>query len=796
MRYRKSSLGGWAGRLAGRMSVLAAAASVAVLSASAETGGASTEEGFRNNMFLISSLQAILLILLLLWYLILSRRRELDATVRLPFRTFCEAHDGVLARHEALTRRHRELAGSGPDPQPISGKTLQCMQSVDALLAGVSSTWLEVMEVRGEIETQLRSHGIMSTETIARMRSQLGAQTSLEQANRDLSACDETLSRLEHGAEEAASLVESVGALRDTVTRNLASISAAGLSTAAYAQAAADLDTALDRAKHDLVGDPLGAEERLQEIQNRAAHLADWTAKALYHQRGLDEAWSLMHGVANETIAHRRGGCLLSEDGANPDPLLRQARAEHEAARLALGRGETDYAERYLEQCFSWCEQARQGMARHVAARTFCEETAPLLHRRAERYVADMQAAEARRQQLEASFAAESWADVAEALEGARGVFEACRPLMVGVEEAVAADRQHYFHAEDLLVHVEQQLALGETLLDALAARDAHLHKTRDTVLRGAEEVEQARERVANAIREAPHALSECTLNLFREQEKEWATTRAALSEPRPNWPQLERQSRAALAVFRGLLQQVVDEARAHDEGLLLLKRLRETDAEVGARLQQHHEQHDRAQKLHEETRQALGQIEKEVAAPRIDWLDAVSRLTDLHDRFQRAARWAFDDESLTRQAVREIREAEEDVHAAQGYYRLGVSADSSAAEAHLRQARHAMVSRNAGDALEHAAAASDDARRALQAALRAARQQQALTQRGIVRFDFEAADDLSRERAESEEVSFEPIASRPIEERPTFPSRTWTSASSTARTEWIASTRSAPSSE
>ena len=780
-----------------RGGIVSAALTMALLapgaSALADAGRMSAEEGIRNDMFLISSLQAILLILLLLWYLVLARRRELDATVRRPFETFCQEHEAVLARLEALTQHHRRIAGCAHEGEAISGETLQSIQSVEALLSGVSQTWLEVMEVRDDIGVQLRSPMPLGAAAITRLRAQLAAQKLVEQANADLAACEETLNKLGHAAEDATALVEAIGSLRDAARKNLAAMEAAGSSPMAYEPSVRAVEEALGLAERRLIADPLGMEASLQQIQNRAAFVAEWTAKALYHRQGADEAWGLLHEVANEAIACRRGGFLLAEDGGSPDPLLRLARVEHEATRRALERGEVELAERHLQQCFAGCEQARQGIQRQVAARSYGEEMIPLLHRRAEAYVAALQGAEEKQKELETDFAEESWSGVSTALPSARALFQACRTLMTQVEEASAADRQHYFLAEDLLVHVDLQLRRGEGLLHALDARAAHLRHLRAALQRGIEEVEATRNKANAIIREARHAMSAGTLAFMDESEKEWVEVGAALKTPRADWPELDARVRAALARFRRIADQARDEAQAHEEGRLLLARLREKEAEVGALLQGHHEQHDRATALFEQTREALERIEKELATPGLDWLDAVSRLTSLHDQFQRAARWTVDGLSPPRQAALEIKEAEEALHAAQSYYRVGVSADASAAEEHLQKARHALLARKYAEALAEAADAADEARRAQQSAQRASRKQHAGLPGTRVRFDFESSDSAPDAGHATFADTPEPISAPPLEQRPTFPSRTWRPAASTAATQWAATARPAP---
>lgn len=761
-----------------------------LLTATAAVGAPSeaAAEGLPSNVLYITSLELLLLILLLVWYLLLARRRELDSTVRLPFASFCQGLEGLRTRLEALARRLRALPLAASGSAPLAGRTLDAYQTIDALLAGVARSWLEMMEVRRQIDTTLSARTLLRAPALARLREQLNARESLDQGASDLTTCEEALHELEHAPEEARAMVEAIGNLYESAQHNLRDLEAGGLPMGPYEDERRAIEEGLDHAAAVLEADPLGADQALQDLQAAAAALSARTARALDHRRGAEESWRKLEEVANQAITLRKDGLLLAEDEANPDGPLRQSRWEHEAARLALERGEMELAERHLELSFSWSEKARLGMERHVAAREHCLQALVELNARAERYAAEVEQAKPWQAELSREHHANGWSGVARHVERAEALFAACRPLMQQAEECLDPARQHYFRAEDLIVHMNRQMDCGEHMMAGLKRDLLRLRGLREGLTRGAEEIESLQARALEAAGQGRNLLTDATRRLLEEAQSAWKEVRVAMSRPQPDWQDLDARARRALAAFRDGLDRVGEEVRAHDEAHALMACLREQEGEVGAMLHRHHEANPRASALYDQTRAEFEAVQKDIAQPQTDWRETVARLTALHDQFQRAGRWIHEDADIACQAARELGEAEETLRAAQCSCPWGMAGNGTAAAELIEAARRLLANRNYAEALQRAVSAGAEARQAQQRALRDVRDRQARLRRPRAQFSFETqpAEAPMKAPAAPAEPSGEP--GRLFEGRPTFPSRGWSAADATATTEWAPS--------
>src|SRR5439155_1336844 len=89
---------------------------------------------------------------------------------------------------------------------------------------------------------------------------------------------------------------------------------------------------------------------------------------------------------AQRTATDRRSqGFLLREEGANPDPLLTDAGQQYAAASAAMNQADETAAGITLSKALALTDKARQGIQRHVAAKSRCESDLPIRRNEARR---------------------------------------------------------------------------------------------------------------------------------------------------------------------------------------------------------------------------------------------------------------------------------------------------------------------------------------------------------------------------------------------------------------------------
>jgi hypothetical protein len=482
----------------------------------------------------------------------------------------------------------------------------------------------------------------------------------------------------------------------------------------------------------------------------------------------------------------RSEGFLLAEEEGNPDPMLAQASRELDAARLALNRGEADTASTYLDQSETWCRRASDAVERQVAACAFCEEAFPRLKARGAALNETSAALFDVQVQLQQLHDSAAWQGVAGNRDRGTELLEALQPLMQQAAEDQAADRQRYFHAEDLLVHVEQQLAHAGQLFDAVEGRLGALNEARDAARELTAKAENELAAMQKYVDAHRNILGEDQERMARSAEEWFATLQGETAVSTPHWPRIHRRLQQGLQAIAESRQEAEKDVAAYRRLIEQLHQVHEEARKVKTVLDQHLEDRPQANRRYAEAERVLGRIDAACETGEADWEGLLKQLDDVRGDLSDADRLAQADLDLARQAREAARNAEQTIRHAQEFYRHGVSASVSVARDRLERARRELRGQDYESALESVADAQHEARNARDLAARQAKEKQREVMRrrlqqaaGAVLHAAIAVHAAQSGRSHSR-VPLPPrrIPTRPIPTRPTFPSRMWGSGS------------------
>jgi uncharacterized membrane protein YgcG len=720
-----------------------------------------------------------------LWWLRVSRHRRAEKAVREPFHAFSARVVNLLDRVEALSRRHQLLPFSDPDyQQPMAGETAALYDRTDGEIRRLRQTWLDMMGVHDQIKLIVDHNRRLSAAQMEEIRGLMRVQEQMEAAIPVEEQCVRQLDDLEQAHERAGAIrteAEQAVAARQEQMRALEE---AGLSVMPYEaefQSARDL---LEQGVAVLVPDPVGTMEVLREATTKLEALGGWLSRILAGTQRRTAIAAALDAAAADAVEKRKQGLALREEEGNPDPMVAQGRHELEAAGMALNRGESDDADAYLDQAEAWARDAAEVIRRQEEARLYCEGAVPARSQRAAALEEHRRRADTAMERLKAGYAAASWEGVSGNVVRAAQVLDGLPALLERARAESTPETQRYFHAEDLLVHIEQQQEQAAALLDAVERRLEELQEEREICAGLRHEVEtRARELEAclaahrRALGADVRALADTAHEARRHAQEEEA---AAL----PHWPLVRNRLELALRDLGETMETAQTEVAAWEEVEQALAATERELSSLDDLLRRHHEDRPQANRLGEEARRTWELIRREAQEPGAPWDDLAARLRDVSARIDQARRLAEQDISLARQAAEAIQAGERDTQLARAYYQSGVRADADAADRNLQRARQALRQQQYEAALEEAGEASREAQAAVSRARRLARErqriqtQQRMAQTASILVQAAAAYAGARQGSSSgrRHLSMPTpplrIASPHIPNRPTFPSR------------------------
>ncbi len=237
----------------------------------------------------------------------------------------------------------------------------------------------------------------------------------------------------------------------------------------------AEAARARELAGEDVEPDPVAARGRLADARGL---LADMVARVDAVEAADDrarQAAGRIEAIRGRVAALRAEGWLLSEPGADPEPLLVTAAEETALVSRLLDGADVEMAEAHLQRAEERLAEAATLLENVAAARTRAEELLPAVTARLEALSAMRPRAEADLAHQERHYAEAAWGDVADNVAKAEEGLLRAKSLVTEAAAAASLPTQHFFRAVALLEEASRQEDWAESCLSAMTDRRREL---------------------------------------------------------------------------------------------------------------------------------------------------------------------------------------------------------------------------------------------------------------------------------------------------------------------------------
>lgn len=402
--------------------------------------------------------------------------------------------DALKERHKLLPHLDQQFS------TPMTGETLAAYQQVAAQLEVRRQQWLKLMDVWEQVEALVKSEWLLGNARARQAREMLRAAAAPSEIAILLQECEAPLDRLQKAREQITTRQQECARAQQQFGQQQQAIQTAGLAISPYQPVLSATQALIDKAPQFGPGDPLATLRCLDEAHTQLQQLNARVATILEQVRASAAALQQIHAVAQLASERRVQGFLLREAGADPDPLLTEARHQQTAAWQALNQGDEKGAGVALDQATALAGKAKQAIESHVAAKASCE-TEIAARQLAARKLADLEALAQRQQaELARDFLMEQWSTVADAIAGARTSITASQRLLEESIQHTAHHAQRYFLATRLLKQAAEGQQQAEAKLNSIGKRLRELTELRTTSIAEIERVRELSDRVGHYL--------------------------------------------------------------------------------------------------------------------------------------------------------------------------------------------------------------------------------------------------------------------------------------------------------
>ena len=384
---------------------------------------------------------------------------------------------------DSQQERHRMLPHTDPDfITPMEGQTRSAYEKVQSSISRYRERWLSLMDVWEKAEKRINAEwslGTSEAEEAIQLLDSAEARPPLADVVTD---CQTPLDGLEQAHEKAREMAGQLETELTTVGKRFEGLATRGRSSAPFQAPLADATRQVALARQIVESDPLAARVRLEAAQAAASRLVAGVdaCEATDARRG--KVVSLADEVEKKVQTKRAEGWLLSEPGADPSALIQASREQIAVATQLLDAGENEGSSRHLEQAEKLVAEALAMLESIVAAKARIDELLPGCASRLQALTSQSDGASTALEQLSATYAETSWADVAENIAKADEGLSRSGSLITEAQAAAQPSRQHYFRAVALLEEAVRQEDWVEGCHRALTDRRTELNQLKSSL--------------------------------------------------------------------------------------------------------------------------------------------------------------------------------------------------------------------------------------------------------------------------------------------------------------------------
>jgi hypothetical protein len=631
---------------------------------------------------------------------------------------------------DALKERLKLLPVTDPDYKaPMAGETLALYNAVQEKLGKLWDRWLQVMD---EID---KAQKLAATTVSPLNRKPLQeADTLLEQKGvfesieTEAQACTADLDRLNQAHEAARAVLAAIGTIKPKLDAELETVKKLTLPTAPYQDELGAIVAGTAQTGAVLTADPIGASGTLDRLRSRAEALVARLQRVSSLWRDAEQVRVSLEEVKGQVADHRVRGLKLSEEGGNPDHFLGQGDQSQGQAMTALRAGDPDKAAKKLETARTMVHQAQATIEQVQKAQAFSEREQPNRVRETQRLRAALPQAESYHRSLEQEFAPSSWHPVARNLDQARMMLATFDRMAEDAAVAASSSSQKYLAGQRLLEQLAQQQQVVLRLMSGLGEQLNALAAVRGECRKRRAELETRARQVGRYLREHDPIVGEMARSSLAAACQGQEQVLVQFDEPRPDWPAVCQALAQSLEEFSIAQTQAEADVQSHEQLSRDYDSARRELERVANLLSGRREDRPAANQHFRAAAEVLDRVGLDLAAPHGEWARLLEEVRGAVSDLEQAERLAHEDIRLAGQAQSEVAEAARSIRQAHAYFAMGVTVDTSAAEAAIEQAEQLLNAQEYEQAIQLAGQAAQQARQAYQAAVQQAswRQMQA----------------------------------------------------------------------
>jgi len=405
-----------------------------------------------------------------------SRHDSRVAEARRKLAAFKQEVVGLSDLLDAQQERHRLLPHTDPDfKTPMQGQTRSAYDAVQGAIGRYRERWLGLMDVWEKAQERVDSEWFLGTaaaDDCIRLLDSAEARPPLDEVAGE---CRGPLDVLEQAHEKSRALADELDAGLAAADTRITRLAERGRSGAAFQAATAAAARSLALARHDLESDPVEARGRLE---GGLADMATLVGRLDAFEAADDrrrKAAATADDAEAKIRAKRAEGWLLAEPGADPMVHVVQSREHAALAAQLLDAGEVEGALKHLEHAERHAGEAVAILESVVAAKAKIDDLLPGCIARLEALGGRRSATERALEHLAASYAENSWTDLADNVAKADEGLDRIKRMIAEAQSAAEPARQHYFKALALLEEVVRQEAWVEGCQTAVTDRRQEL---------------------------------------------------------------------------------------------------------------------------------------------------------------------------------------------------------------------------------------------------------------------------------------------------------------------------------
>jgi hypothetical protein len=624
---------------------------------------------------------------------------------------------------DALKERLKLLPATDPDFQaPMDGETLKLYELVQATVGKLWDRWLLVMDLLDKAQklssataSPFQRKKLLDAEALL---DQEGVFAEIEAQSR---ACASDMDRLDQAHESARGLIQAIGEAKTRLDAQLSAVEKLGLPTAPYQNDLTAINGGTTQAGTRLTADPIGAGVALAEIRSRAQGLLGRLDRVATLFQDAQQAGTSLLVITKQVANHRMQGLKLAEEGGNPDNFLGQGGEAHAQALEALRAGNPEEAAKALESVRSMVQQGQAVIEQVQKARAFCEREQAGRVRETERLRAAMPQAESYFRDLQQGFAAGSWQAVARNLDQAQALLSTFDRMAEDAAASASTGSQRYLAGARQLAQLAQQQQIALRLMSGLGEQLNALSSLRAECQKRRGELETVGRRVEGYFRQHDQAVGELARGSLESALRGREEVLAGFQGARPDWPSVSQTLARAFEEYAIAQSQAEADVRAHEQLRDEYGRARQELDRVARLLSSRREDRVAANQRFRAAAEVLDQVGLDLSSSSGEWARLLERVRAAGDDLEQADRLAQEDIRLAAQAESELAGASQSIQQARGYVAMGVSIDTSGAEAALDRAEQLLQAQEYEQAIQCAGNAVQQARQAHQAAVQQA---------------------------------------------------------------------------